>query len=408
MLLPILARYLEPEDFGKIAIFAATLTFAGPFVHMSLFNFMTVEYFQKEKNYISSLISGIIPIVCISGIFYSILLIGSRYFFGDFIGLPYYYYLLIPIVSFLYNVKAITLAVLRNSAKALYFGILNNSATILYLGLAVFLVVSQEQNWKGRVNAEIIAAAVVSIGCLILLKSEGFLNFKINKDIIKENFQFSFPLIPSLLALTLINLSDRFFIKEMVGEGELGMYSIGNSLGMIISFALYSFEQISIPILYKRLSERAEKNKVQMVKFTYLYIVLVFFLIIGVTLGTYLLLDLNFLPEKYLPVKRFIMWIALAYGFWGLCAILAPYIEFYKKTKYLLYASLIGCVFNLIANYFFILNFGAIGAAYSKVLTFFLVFILYWYFGNKLEPMPWFTKESFKFKKSDFVEFIRF
>lgn len=374
---------------------------------MSLFNFVTVEFFNKSKEYISSVISGIVPTVFVSSVGYAILISSIGYFIFDFIGLPLKYYLLIPILSFLYNVKAICLTVLRNDSKPIAFGLLNNSSTTLYLILTLSLVVGLGYDWEGRVNAEIFTALIMCFVSLFILKKEGYLNKKISRSILKENFKYSSPLIPGLFALTLINLSDRFFLKEMVGDAELGLYSIGNSLGMIITFILYSFEQISIPLIYKRLSENKEFSKIQLVKFTNIYISIIFVLVVLVTAGSYVLLDLNFLPEKYLPARQYIFWIAIAYGLWGMCAIIAPYIDYYKKTQLLLKAAVIGCIVNLICNYFFILQFGAIGAAYSKVLTFLIVFILYGYYGNKLEPMPWFTIKSFSYQKSDLEDIFR-
>jgi len=374
---------------------------------MSLYNFVSVEFFQKPKAYISSVISGIIPIVFLSGLFYAFSLWLLRMGFGDFLGLPLKYYILIPILSFLYNIKAITLTILRNNSKPIPFGLLNNSATTIFLLLAIYFVVTLDQNWEGRVNAEILAAFIMSWFSLYLLRKEGYLNLKIDKSIVKDNFKFASPLIPSLLAITIINLSDRFFIKEMVGEAELGIYAIGTSLGMMISFILYAFEQISLPLIYKKLSEKVEENNLQLVKFMNLYIAVIIVLIFGITIGVHILLEFNFLEEQYMGAKKYVFWIALAYGLWGLCTITTPFIDFHKKTKFLLYASAVGCIFNLIANYFLILKFGVIGAAYSKVATFALVLLLYWYFGNKLNPLPWFQLKSFKIKMVDFREILR-
>jgi len=371
---------------------------------MSLFTFVSVEFFQKPKEYISDIVSGIIPIVFISAIFYSILFGLSRYLFGDFIGLPLKYYLLIPFVSFLYNIKAIILVLFRNNAKALSFGILNIAATILYISFAIYFVVIQKENWQGRANAEIISAFIVSAVSLFVLIKMKYLSFTINKSVIKENFKFALPLIPSLFALTVITLADRFFIKEMMGEAELGLYSIGMRLGMIIAFILYSFEQIALPFIYEKLSKEEEQYKLHLVKFTILYFAMVLVVVVLVTIGSYILLELNFLPAKYLDAKKYIFWIALAYGFFGLSKILSPYIDFYKQTKFLMYAAIIGCVFNLVANYILILHFGTIGAAYSKVLTFFLIFLLYFFFSNKLSPMPWFKAKSYNFRKKELFE----
>ena len=283
------------------------------------------------------------------------------------------------------------------------------TATSLDLSLSVLLVIFIGLGWQGRVNAQIITTVVFGIASLFLLKKEGYFNLKINKEIAKENLKFSFPLIPSILAISIINQVDRFFIKEIVGDAALGMYAIGASFGMIITFFLYSFEQIVVPSIYKKLSAKTdqENNRKLLISFTKFYGILVFLLAILISIGSYLLLEWNFLPEKYLPAQAYIFWIAAAYALWGLCTILTPYINFSKKTNYLLIATVIGCIINLVANYFFIHQYGAIGAAYAKVLTFGVVLFLYWYFGKELLQMNWFAKGTFKFSKKDLLNLLR-
>ncbi len=407
--MPILARYLEPEDFGKIAIFAATLTFASPLVHMALYSFINVEFFQKNKEHLSSLVSSIIFILPLTGIFIALLLIGARWFFGDFLNLPIYYYFLIPLLAGFQNIKAIMLGIFRNLSKALEFGIVNISATGLNLCLALILIVGLGWNWQGSVTAQIVTAFIFGFVCLLLLKREGYFKLNFSKKIALENFEFSFPLIPSIFAISIINQIDRFFIKEISGERALGMYAIGISFGMIITFFLYSFEQVIIPRIYKKLSDKKnlKTNHRQLIGFTKIYVVLIFTLALLLSAGSYLLFEINFLPIKYLPARQYIFWITIAYSLWGVCTILTPYINFSKKTKYLLFAAIIGCVINLIGNYFLIHQYGAIGAAYSKVITFGTLVLLYWYFGKTLQKMEWFTGEPFSFSIKDFLSFIK-
>ncbi len=406
--MPILTRYLEPEDFGKLAIFAAVLTLIGPLAHLALYSFISVEFFQKSKDHLNSVISNIVLLIPIVGLILSALLFISKIIFGNYLGLPTYCYLLIPLLAVFQNYKAITLSIYRNLSKAMNFGAVNITTTALNFGLSILLVIGIGLGWQGRVNAQIFASLFMGVVSIFLLKKEGYFSFKLGKKIVKENLAFSFPLIPSIFAISIINQIDRFFIKEIAGESALGMYAIGTSFGMIITFFLYSFEQIIVPSIYKTLSANKNKaaNRKVLMSFTKFYGILVFVLAFLISAGSYLLLELNFLPEKYLSARKFIFWIAIAYALWGMCTMLTPYINFSKKTKYLLWATGIGCIINLVANYFFIHQYGAIGAAYSKVLTFGVVLVLYWYFGKKLMKMNWFQKGSFSFSKKEFLNLL--
>lgn len=367
---------------------------------------MTVEFFQKPKAHLKGVISNIMMVLPVTSVLVAALLSLGWFVFGNFLGLPFQYYLLIPIIAGLQNLKAINLSVFRNLSKANEFGFLNISDTLFNLILSLVLVVGLGWDWEGRANAQIITATLTGIICFFLLRKEGYIGLGYNKSIATENFKFSTPLIPSIFAISIIMQVDRFFIKEISGETELGMYAIGTSFGMMITFILYSLEQIVVPTIYQKLSNK-DNNYEQLVRFTKTYGVLSVLLAGILTAVSYLLFEFNFLPESYLPARRFIGWIAIAYALWGLCTIMTPYINFSKKTGFLLKATIVGCFVNLIGNYFLIHQFGAIGAAYSKVLTFGVILILYWYYGKRLMKINWFGEGTTMASSKEFLSFIK-
>ena len=405
LLLPIISRYLEPEDFGKLALFSAVLIFLAPFVNLSLISFVTVEFFQKSKEYIGRLNFQILFISFFNSFLIGFVLLIARYIFGDFLSLPLKYYFLLSFLTFFANVTTLNLCILRNIGKATTFGVFQISSTILNLLISILLVVSFNYDWEGRAYAIIVTSCVFCLVALYYLYQTGYLSFQFSFDLIKPGLLFSTPLIPSVLFISFINYIDRFFIKEIKGEEELGLYAIGFSFGMIVSFIIISFEQVFIPWIYKLISDKdkLEASKLDLVRFTYIYCVIVITLAILVTIGSHLLLHFNFLPQKYSSAKQYILWISLSYSIWGICNILSPYIAITKQTNYILISTLIGCVVNMLGNYFLIDLYGTIGAAYSKVFTFTTILVGYLYFSNKIFPLPWLNRKAFHFSIKDFL-----
>ena len=76
----------------------------------------------------------------------------------------------------------------------------------------------------------------------------------------------------------------------------------------------------------------------------------------------------------------------------------AGYIFYYNKTALLAKLAVLSIVCNVIFNYFLIGRFGAMGAAYSTTLSFFIVFIIVAVQANKLVKLPWFQKHTFRLK----------
>lgn len=397
LLLPIIARYLEPEDFGKLAIFSTAIIFLKPAIDLALISYVTVEFYQHDKKHIASLNSTIVLAILGNFVFISTLFIGARYLFGDFLALPMRFYFLIPIVCLTSSIFLLHLIILRNTHKAFEFGILQTIATIINFAVSLLLVVSFKYNWEGRAFAEIAANCSMAFVALFFLNKYKYLSYHFSLEKLKAGIKFSFPLVLSIIFISMISYVDRFFIKEMVSESALGLYAIGFSFGLILKSIIHSFEQVFTPWIYQHLSEKdsTKIKKLKLVRFTYLYSIILLILAVGIGIGGNLLLYINFLPSKFIGAGSFIFWIALSFAFWGVADIIIPYISITKKTRFTLISTGIGCIANLILNYLFINWFGTIGAAYSKVVTVLIIVVLYLYFANKVYPMPWFKKEAF-------------
>ena len=63
---------------------------------------------------------------------------------------------------------------------------------------------------------------------------------------------------------------------------------------------------------------------------------------------------------------------------------------FSKKTKVLSAITSTISILGAVLNYYFILNYGITGAAYSLIIIFGMLFITVFYYSNKIYRMPWF------------------
>lgn len=409
VLLPIIARYLEPDDFGKLAIFSTAIIFMKPVLDLALVSFVTVEFYQQKKEYIASLNTSIITAIITNFFFVTTLFVGSRFVFGDYLSLPTRYYFLIPLVCLTSTIFLLNLIILRNNHKAFSFGLLQTLGTISNFSVSLLLIVGLKYNWEGRATAEIIANSTMALISIIFLFKDNYLSRLFSLEKLKAAVNFSLPLVASILFISMVSYVDRFFIKEMVSESALGIYSIGFSFGLILKSIIHSFQQVFTPWIYQHLSEKDQRKvrKVKLVKFTYLYSIIILILALGVGIGGNILLYLNFLPAKYLGAGSYIFLIALSFAIWGIIDIIGPYIAITKKTKYTLISTGLGCICNLILNYLFISWFGTIGAAYSKVVSVMIILVCYIYFANRIYPMPWFDYQALKISPKEIKEFLK-
>ncbi len=409
ILLPIFARYLEPEDFGKLAIFTTAIIFMKPVLDLALCSFVTIEFYQRSKEYLASLNASILAAIFSNFVVVTFLFVGARFLVGNFLELPLTYYFLIPIVCLTSSVFLLHLIILRNSHKAFEFGVLQVLGTIINFSTSILLIVFLKYDWSGRALAEVAANGSLAIISLFFLAKYKYISSNLSFEKLKEAFSFSLPLVFSILFISMISYVDRFFIREMVGERALGIYAIGFSFGMILKSIINSFEQVFVPWIFQHLSNKDKQkiHKIKLVRFTYIYSFFLLILSLCVGIGGNILLLLGFLPDKYLGAGEFIFWIALSFSLWGIANVFSPYIGITKKTRYTLLSTGIGCTINLILNFALIRHFGTIGAAYSKVITVITIVGLYFFFANRLYPMPWFDYKAFKISLSDLKEFVK-
>jgi len=106
---------------------------------------------------------------------------------------------------------------------------------------------------------------------------------------------------------------------------------VGYQVGMIISVLAHSFNLAWCPFLYEKLKENNHSTKINIVKFTYLYNIVI--ILLSLCLGFVAPYFLKFfVSENYYFSYKYVIWIALANAFSGMYLMVVNYIFYVKKT----------------------------------------------------------------------------
>jgi O-antigen/teichoic acid export membrane protein len=175
----------------------------------------------------------------------------------------------------------------------------------------------------------------------------------------------------------------------LIGTAATGSFGVGSIYGTMISVLQNAFNRAYKPYLYRNLKNSNEQTKNKLVRITYLYNsgLFVFSLLVGVV-G--ILVNNLIFGQGYNDSKIFIIWMTLGNAFNGMYKMHINYIFYTKKTYYLLYITLFLGVLNTGLSYWLIGKYGAVAGAQVFLLTQLFGYLLSWYIGNKLIPMPWF------------------
>ena len=180
----------------------------------------------------------------------------------------------------------------------------------------------------------------------------------------------------SAVAINLLNGSDRYIIKFLIGEKVLGLYELGYRVGGIINMMMIiPFNLSLLPLAYKIYQTDGDQNYYKKLK-TYLAFVLLW---AGLALSLFSkeIVEIFALNSSYYSAYLVVPYIILAYILYGISNISSLGMFLSGKNIYMAFIINIGLNFWLIPHY------GIIAAAINTVIAFFIQDILSIIASNK-------------------------
>jgi len=387
MLLPILTKYLTIEEYGLLSIIQIFIIFTIPFVSINIQSTLQLEYHELDKDEFSLWVSSVLLIPIFSIFIIILFFILFQSIFYNFMNISISWLLLIPLIAFMQIIPQTILSIYKISERAIDFAKYQLSLTLVNLLLTLFLVISLNLKWEGRVLAIFFAYLLFSILGIYLLKQMKLIVFRIKKEYIIQALKLGLPLIIHVISGALFMMSDRLFISYYLGNNSLGIYSVGAQISMIAMIIQTSFNQAWVPYLFKNLKSGLIENKIKIIKIS--YISLLFFMVLPFIITLLNPIFFIFIDEKFIDSMKYVFWISLGYSILGMYKVVTNYIFYEKRVKLLSIMTFSSLFINLILNYILIDKYGAIGVAYGTVITVAIFFVIAFIVANRVHKMPW-------------------
>ena len=370
-----LARYLGPENFGVLNYLIAFIFLFNAISSLGMNPVLINLIVKKHRKFnISLLISAyhlrfFVSILCYT-IFILIILI-----FND--KETYLNYSLI--VGLIIILKSSEILFSYFEAKLLSkFIVISQLIGIIFLASIVFLVIIKGLNNVYIYYGLLIDAIIVF--CLInyfyISKNRKILNkFQFNN--IKNLILKSFPVLISSLSIILYMRIDQIMINSLVNEYQLGIYSVSVRYVEIFHFIPKIIMISFLPILLtskKYINDLIKLNSI-IFKFSIFLTGLIFLssdFIIPFLFGNEY--SQSILTTKILSFSLLFVFFGVVNEHW--------YISKNLQKYYAIYVFL-GAILNITFNYILINKIGIQGAAYSTLLTYFLIIFLFDYSNKK-------------------------
>lgn len=392
ILLPILTRYLNPSEYGEVAMFQTLLGAIGAFVGITFAGAAARKYYDDDisQNELAEFIGSCIQLVLI----FSLIVLSVFFVFqnqlSEWVGIESEYILWAVLVASCAVIIRIRLGQWQVKKQPIRYGVLQISQSLFNMLLSLLLVVMLLKGAEGRIDAQIIVSLVFVVVALFLLKKDKLLKVFIwRKDYLAEALRFGVPLIPHTAGAFLLTSVDRFVINKEIGLAEAGIYMVAVQLTAAIGLVFDAINKAYVPWLFEKLKANKLKEKQKIVKLTYAWF---FLIILGVMLAFFIGPQLVVLiaGEQYAQAGKVVGWLALGQGFQGMYLMVTNYIFFSKRTGLLSVASISSGVLNLILLIVLVRILGLEGAAIAFAISMGIRFLLTWWIAHKRHPMPWF------------------
>ncbi|WP_297442325.1 oligosaccharide flippase family protein [Sulfurimonas sp.] len=394
-MLPILTRYLTPDDYGIISIFSVSVGILSVFIGLSVEGAINVNFFQLTKEKLKEYIGNTIIILNISTILVLLIVLLFFPYILQHLKLEKEWLIVAVFLAFSQFFTTINMLLWTAEQNPKAYSFYKIVQTLITTILSILLVVGLGLGWEGQLLATSIASVLFSMISFIFILKRGYLIFKFNKNYLEDALKFGVPLVPHALSGWIKTGADRVVLMSLLGATATGIYSVGYQLGMVISIIVTAFNKAWSPYLFKILANNpSQKQKKQLVFYSYIYFIAIFFLAIVVSYILELIIP-YFLGERFIQSSKYILYFSLAFAFGGMYFMVTNYIFFVKKTHILAMITFATAIIHIALLYILISLHGAIGAAEATLLSYIITFIVTWWLSNKVYAMPW------KFWKSD-------
>jgi len=220
---------------------------------------------------------------------------------------------------------------------------------------------------------------------LIVWLNRKWIRFDFSATTAKELLTYGIPLIPANFSISLLQLTDRFFLRTHLDLHVVAVYAIGYKVGSLVNLVLAPFRYAWPNFAFSSVSDPDAKK---------IYRDVITFLILGslfVSLGTYTFRFelINLLsPESYQDAASVVPWISAAMVLYGLYPVMSLGPKIMKRTAPLAWLSLLTTVVNITLLILFVPILGMTGAAISVFLSYiFLVTANYFIVLGEPDPM---------------------
>ena len=392
LLIPIYTIYLSPAEYGILNIIG--IVSALLFIIIILGLKSAISRFTPEYPDRSSLqkkfLGNITCFVALTGIIaaFTLSYFGELIFGALFSDVPYFPFLFIAVwMSFFKLFKTLKLAIFQVRHQAVRYSVLEYGFILANIILTVVVVAFLKKGLSGKIWLDFILAALAALVSIVLLIKD--IKPNLNFKEIAAPLKYSIPLIPHMLAGFLLSAIDRIFLEQLTDLSMVGIYSLAFNIALLIQMFTESVRLSYTPFFNETAIKQGKKANPAFARYTTYGFLLytaagVLLIVFSKEFITLFAADAYLKAYTLLPVIVFTNVINGLYFFF-----MRPLMFLKTHTKFVSAATILSAIINIILNYFLIIRFDMLGAAWATFAAVGIKVALVYYFAQKSYPIPY-------------------
>ncbi|WP_086774553.1 flippase [Vibrio coralliirubri] len=361
-----IARYLGPEEFGRLSYTQSIVAFITAFCSLGLEGILTKKL--TEGNLFQADLLGTSLLLRLSSALFSVFIVFS---ITPFFSVSVDFEILLLTLSTISVFQSFSVFDSYLYSKVLgKFIAINSLVAVTLSSIAKVTVIILDLGINLLAFAIVSEFVFIMFGTLVLARKLEFsiiswtFDIRVAKDLMKD----SLPLMLSSFVIIIYMKIDTIMISKLLDERSVGVYSAATKIAESIYFIPMVISSTLLPYLIKK---RKISNEEYNEAFFDLYTIMstiAFFLALMVTIFSESIISILF-GSEYIGAASVLsinIWCSI-FVFLGVSCSKWFIIEGLQKLTF--YRTLLGAFLNVVLNFFAIPNFGIEGAAFSTLIS---------------------------------------
>ena len=389
LLLPFLARWLGPADFGIVGNFVSLVGVLVAAIGLSTHGYIPVAYYREGPQSLGPILGGITSI-CVMGLGGALLLV--TLFGGQieaFSLIPAEWLWLVPLAAAGQFLIAVALSVFQTLQRPWAYITVQVGYAALLSTVSVVLILFAKLGWQGRTIGQVIAVSVVVISAFLYLSVRIPIDWRPFDWPLRKLLRFGAPLLPHALAAIAMASMDRFILTSVEGARQLGLYVVAAQIASLVVVAASAGNQAWLPWLYGRLAAHSDSADRELVRMTYLVFACLLAAALGMILMAPWLVPLVAGPQ-FVDAVPLLRLLAIATAMNAAYLFVAAHLFYHERTGLLSLVSLTAAAFQFAVTFGLGKRFGLEGVAAATVIGALFYWLLTWTMAARQRRLPWF------------------